>query len=266
MEGVTTTITGFIFVCVIWPGIVKSKPQFYSSIGLLMLIVLFDGIGHMGGDEKSALFQVMYLFAALLQMLTILILVMCVGGLSPRELASEVSDTIDAIRHGGKQKSVPPPPPLKDTRQVPKEPEPRSEEPAQDYYSRTSPEPSLTIDAVRQGGEQKSVLPPFRDEQPIPKEPEPPLEESDVSDAVATTLVSRARTKRQRDYSRRKRRQVSRTRFWWLLFLLFNIVLIPVDIRLYHYVRDWKSRHPVIKTLYESHTVYHQEPASQPAP
>jgi hypothetical protein len=120
MEGVTTAITVFIFACLIWPDIVKNKPQFYSSIGLLMVIILFDAIGHM--SSGGPLFHVMYVLAAILQMLTILILVMCVGGLSPRELASEVSETIDAIRHGGEQKPVLVP--LKGEQPIPKEPEP----------------------------------------------------------------------------------------------------------------------------------------------
>ena len=118
MQGVTTAITGFIFLCLIWPHIVKNKPQFYSAIGLLLIIILLDAIGHMGRDEGSSLSHVMYVLAAILQMLTILILVLCVGGLTPRELAGEVSETIDAIRHG-EQKPVLVP--LKGEQPMPKE-------------------------------------------------------------------------------------------------------------------------------------------------
>ena len=123
MEGVTTAIVGFIFVCLIWPSMVKSKPQFYSSIGLLMVIILFDAIAHMAlNKEDSALFRVMYVLTALLQMLTVLILVMCVGGLSARELHGEFSDTIQAIRRGGDEKSVLVP--LKGEQPMPKEDQP----------------------------------------------------------------------------------------------------------------------------------------------
>lgn len=121
MQGVTTAITGFILLCLVWPHLVKNKPQFYSSIGLLMVIILFDAIGHMGRDEGSSLSHVMYVLAAILQMLTILILVLCVGGLTPRELAGEVSETIDAIRHG-EQKPVLVP--LTGEQPIPKEEEP----------------------------------------------------------------------------------------------------------------------------------------------
>jgi hypothetical protein len=120
MEGVTTAIVGFIFVCLIWQDIVKSKPQFYSAIALVLVIILFDAIGHMAG--AGPLFHVMYVLTAILQMLTILILVMCVGGLSARELASEVKETVHAFRHGEEQKPVIVP--LKGEQPMPKEEEP----------------------------------------------------------------------------------------------------------------------------------------------
>ena len=106
MQGVTTAIVAFIFACLVWPHLVKVKAQFYSAIGLVVFIIIFDAIGHMGGDEHNVLWHVMYVLAAVFQVLTILILVMCVGGLSPRELAGEFSETVQTIRQGGEQKSV----------------------------------------------------------------------------------------------------------------------------------------------------------------
>ena len=123
MEGVTTAIVAFIFACLVWPHIVKVKAQFYSAIGLLMLIILFDAIGHMTDPaDKSPLPHVMYVLAAIIQMLTILILVMCVGGLSPRQLMGEVSETVQTIRQGGEQKPVLVP--LKGEQPMPREEKP----------------------------------------------------------------------------------------------------------------------------------------------
>src|SRR3954468_4933895 len=104
MEGVTTAIVAFIFACLVWPNLVKNKTQFYSTIGLVMLILLLDAIGHMASGD-GPLPRGMYVLAALLQMLTILVLVMCVGGLTPRELAGEVTEAVDTLRHG-EQKPV----------------------------------------------------------------------------------------------------------------------------------------------------------------
>lgn len=102
MQGVTTAIVACIFAGLIWPQIVKSKAQFNSAIGLVMLILLLDAIGHMSAPD-TALPHVMYVLSAIIQMLTILVLVMCIGGMSPRELAGEVSETIDTLRHGEKK-------------------------------------------------------------------------------------------------------------------------------------------------------------------
>lgn len=104
MEGVTTAIVAFIFACLIWPELVKNKPQFYSALGLLLLVILLDAIGHMAPD--GPLSRVMYVLVALVQILTILLLVLCVGGLTVRELGSEVSRTVEAIRRGGEEKPV----------------------------------------------------------------------------------------------------------------------------------------------------------------
>jgi hypothetical protein len=100
MQGVTTAIVGFIFVCLVYPHLVKHRPQFYSALGLVLMIILFDAIAHIATEQNAALFRVMYVLTALLQILTILILVLCVGGLSVRELAGEVAHTVEVIRRG----------------------------------------------------------------------------------------------------------------------------------------------------------------------
>jgi hypothetical protein len=102
MEGVTTAIVGFIFVCLVYPRLVKHKPQFYSAIGLLLLIILFDAIAHMDAKENGGggLMRVMYVLTALLQIVTIVTLVLCVGGLTVRDLAGEVANTVEVIRRG----------------------------------------------------------------------------------------------------------------------------------------------------------------------
>lgn len=105
MQGVTTAIVAFIFACLVWPHLVKHKPQFYAALGLVLVVILFDAIGQMSLEESGALHRVMYVLAALVQILTILLLVLCVGGLTVREFAGEVASTIDVIRHG-EQKPV----------------------------------------------------------------------------------------------------------------------------------------------------------------
>ena len=99
MQGVTTAIVGFIFVCLVYPHIVKHRAQFYSAIGLVLLAILFDAIGHIDAGS-GGLIRVMYVLAALVQIVTILVLVLCVGGLSVRGLAGEVANAVEVIRRG----------------------------------------------------------------------------------------------------------------------------------------------------------------------
>jgi hypothetical protein len=104
MEGVTTAIVAFIFVCLIYPHLIKHKPQFYAALGLVLVIILLDAIGHMVAPTSptsgEALYRVTYVFAALMQMLAILLLVLCVGGLTVSDLAGEVSNTVEVMRWG----------------------------------------------------------------------------------------------------------------------------------------------------------------------
>lgn len=100
MQGVTTAIVAFIFVCLVYPHIVKHRPQFYTAIGLVLVGILLDAIGHVDALEHGGFVRVTYLFGALLQIITILLLVLCVGGLTIRELADEVAHTVEVIRRG----------------------------------------------------------------------------------------------------------------------------------------------------------------------
>jgi hypothetical protein len=99
MQGVTTAIVAFIFVCLVYPHLVKSKPQYYAALGLVLVTILFDAIGHMQ-TEDGGLRHVMYVLAALVQILNIIVLVMCVGGLSMTEFAGEVTNSFEVIRRG----------------------------------------------------------------------------------------------------------------------------------------------------------------------
>lgn len=53
MQGVTTAIVAFIFVCLVYPHVVKHRPQFYVAIGLVLLGILLDAIGHVDAQEHG---------------------------------------------------------------------------------------------------------------------------------------------------------------------------------------------------------------------
>ena len=102
MQGVTTAIVVFIFVCIGYPQLVKNRSQFNTTLGLVLLIVLIDGIGRV----FTSLTQFSYFIDALLQIGAILLLVMSTGGKSLSELSGEMVKTIDVIRRGGETETL----------------------------------------------------------------------------------------------------------------------------------------------------------------
>src|SRR5215212_3033141 len=85
MEGVTTAIVAFIFVCVVWPRLVKNKTQFYAAFAAVLLIILLHSLSVM--IYTSAGFQVFSGAAqGLLQLAAIVLLFSGAGGISVKEL------------------------------------------------------------------------------------------------------------------------------------------------------------------------------------
>ena len=106
MEGVTTAIVAFIFVCVIYPALVKHKTQFYGAFVSVLLIILLHSLNMMFGT-KSAGFQV---FAGsvtgLLQIVAIVMLFMGCGGVGVKQLAGEMARAYEVMRRGEEEKTV----------------------------------------------------------------------------------------------------------------------------------------------------------------
>ena len=104
MEGVTTAIVGFIFVCVIYPDLVKVKPQYYAAIACILLVILFSSLTRIVGNDKFA--AVAGGLDGLLQFAAILLLILGCGGKTISGLASDVGQTIDVIRRGGEKETI----------------------------------------------------------------------------------------------------------------------------------------------------------------
>jgi hypothetical protein len=100
-EGVTTAIVAFLFVCLIFPSMVKNRQQYYAALGCILVVIFLHAIGAM---IKSAAFTVFEGFVtALLQIGSIVLLFLAVGGLSARDLAEDV---IEVVRRGNEEKEV----------------------------------------------------------------------------------------------------------------------------------------------------------------
>lgn len=121
MQGVTTAIVAFLFVCMAFPSIVRNRPQYYAAMVLVLLIILLDAIGHMSinqiirvdatngrvlSDQISSFRIFLYVTAGFFQVASILLLFLSAGGLTPRQLAAELKGAYEVIRRGEQEKTV----------------------------------------------------------------------------------------------------------------------------------------------------------------
>ncbi|MCC7350815.1 MAG: hypothetical protein IT446_09615 [Phycisphaerales bacterium] len=107
MQGVTAALVAFFFVCVVFPSLVKNRPQFYAALAAIVLIILLDAVAHMVSGKEPGAFAVMaYVFTAILQVGAILLMFMSTGGLSARELAGDMKRAYEVMRRGEEQKSI----------------------------------------------------------------------------------------------------------------------------------------------------------------
>lgn len=107
MQGVTAALVAFFFVCVVFPSLVKNRPQFYAALAAIVLIILLDAVARMvSGKEPGAFAVVAYVFTAILQVGAILLLFLSTGGLTARELAGDMKRAYEVMRRGEEQKSV----------------------------------------------------------------------------------------------------------------------------------------------------------------
>jgi hypothetical protein len=104
MEGVTTAIVGFIFVCLVFPSIVKNKPQYYAAFGAVVLVILLSGTEAI---IETASFHAFATFViCVLQVTALILLTLSVGGLSFKQFAGEVADAIEVMRRGETKKEI----------------------------------------------------------------------------------------------------------------------------------------------------------------
>src|SRR3954471_8584492 len=102
MEGVTTAIVGFIFVCIVYPKLVKNKPQFYAAFAMILAVILLHTLGMMIGSFKV----VAAVFTGFLQIFSLILLVLSAGGITLRELGTGMADAYEVIRRGESEKEI----------------------------------------------------------------------------------------------------------------------------------------------------------------
>src|SRR3954452_9326262 len=109
MHGVTTALVGFIFVCVVFPNLIKNRTQYYAALVAVCVIIVLDALGLAisGSDMPIRGFRVFaYVANAFLQVAAIVLLYLSAGGISWRAFASDMKEAYEVIRRGGDEKEV----------------------------------------------------------------------------------------------------------------------------------------------------------------
>jgi len=104
LEGVTTAIVAFIFVCVIFPHLVKNKTQFYGAFACVLFIIFLHSLNMMIGAVGFQVFA--GALTGILQVCAIVLLFLAAGGITLRELGAEMGRAYEVIRRGENEKTV----------------------------------------------------------------------------------------------------------------------------------------------------------------
>src|SRR5436190_17188447 len=100
----TTPLIAFLFVCLIFPKLVRNRPQFYLSFGLLVLILVLNIVARVFPNDRFVYFLSVIIDA--LKLVVFILLFLCAGGLSLHELTGEVLRSFEVMRRGETEKTV----------------------------------------------------------------------------------------------------------------------------------------------------------------
>jgi hypothetical protein len=105
LDGVTTVLVAFLFVCLIFPSIVKNKTQYYAALAVVIVVLLLHTLQLMLNKSEDFIVPA-GVFTGLLQIVALVLLVLCVGGLTARQLAGDMARAYEVIRRGETEKEV----------------------------------------------------------------------------------------------------------------------------------------------------------------
>jgi len=104
MEGVITAIVAFIFTCIVFPSLVKNRPQYYGALALILLAIFLDALS--ATLDKGTFRGFVTMADAIIVIVSIALLMLATGGLSARDLAADIGKTIEVVRRGGEKETI----------------------------------------------------------------------------------------------------------------------------------------------------------------
>src|SRR5437762_5541523 len=104
MDGVTTAIVGFLFICLVMPQFVKNKTQYYAALVSALVIIFLHALAVVLNGTGFVMFAA---FATgILQISAIVMLVLCSGGMTMRQFGGELVNAYEVIRRGEEEKEI----------------------------------------------------------------------------------------------------------------------------------------------------------------
>lgn len=103
MQGVTTAVVAFIFICLVIPSLIQNKNQYYVAFLAVVGIIFIDAVAHMLPATASSAQSVCYVLEAFGQLIAVVMLFLATGGLSFRALKG---DMIEVLRRGEEEKEI----------------------------------------------------------------------------------------------------------------------------------------------------------------
>ena len=103
MDGVTTAVVAFIFLCLAMPSLIQNKNQYYVAFIAIVGVILLDAFAHMLPDTAGAARAACYVLGAFAQIIAVVMLFLATGGLTFRALRG---DMIEVLRRGEEEKEV----------------------------------------------------------------------------------------------------------------------------------------------------------------
>ncbi len=99
LDGVTTVLVAFLFVCLALPSLVRNRPQFYVAMACLMGVIVLHTLSLVFGTSPGMALG-LAVGTGVLQLVAFLLLVLSVGGLTVKQLAGDMSRAYEVIRRG----------------------------------------------------------------------------------------------------------------------------------------------------------------------
>jgi hypothetical protein len=104
LDGVTTACVLFLFTCLVIPNFIKNRTQYYAAFGCIIGIILMNTLALMVGSDRFRAFAGVII--GFLQLVSVMTLVLCAGGMNIKTLAGEMRGAYEVIRRGEEEKQV----------------------------------------------------------------------------------------------------------------------------------------------------------------